>query len=157
MQTAQALSEKIGKQAACVALGIPRSSLHRATQPRKEPIRPKISLRALSPSEKEAIRAELNSERFQDCAPREVYATLMDEECYLCSWRTMYRVLDESHEVRERRNLLRHPSYTKPELLATAPNQLWSWDITKLLGHSKWTYFYLYVILDVFSRYVVGG
>jgi putative transposase len=156
MQTAQALSEKIGKREACAVLGIPRSSLHRATQPRKEPISPKISPRALSAFEKQIIRAELNSVRFQDCAPREVYAALMDEERYLCSWRTMYRVLEESHEVRERRNLLRHPSYTKPELLATAPNQLWSWDITKLLGHSKWTYFYLYVILDVFSRYVVG-
>ena len=156
MQTAQALSEKIGKQAACAALGIPRSSLYRAAQPRPEPVARKISPRALSPSEKQAIRAELNSVRFQDCAPREVYATLMDEELYLCSWRTMYRVLAESLEVRERRNLLRHPSYTKPELLATAPKQLWSWDITKLLGPSKWTYFYLYVILDVFSRYVVG-
>lgn len=156
MQAAKALSEKIGKQAACAVLGIPRSSLHRSAQLRKEPARPKISPRALSSSEKEAIRDELNSERFQDCAPREVYATLMDEERYLCSWRTMYRVLEESHEVRERRNLLRHPAYTKPELLATAPNQLWSWDITKLLGHSKWTYYYLYVILDVFSRYVVG-
>lgn len=157
MQTAQMLSEKIGKQAACAALGIPRSSLHRAAQPRPEPVPRKISPRALSPSEKQAIRAELNSARFQDCAPREVYATLMDEELYLCSWRTMYRVLEESQEVRERRNLLRHPSYTKPELLATAPKQLWSWDITKLLGPSKWTYFYLYVILDVFSRYVVGS
>jgi putative transposase len=155
MQTAQALSKKIGKREACAVLGIPRSSLHRSTQPRKQRC-PKISPRALSSSEKQVIRAELNSARFQDCAPREVYATLMDEERYLCSWRTMYRVLEESHEVRERRNLLRHPSYTKPELLATAPKQLWSWDITKLLGHSKWTYFYLYVILDVYSRYVVG-
>jgi putative transposase len=102
------------------------------------------------------VRQELNSERFQDCAPREVYATLLDEGRYLCSWRSMYRILDEHQEVRERRNQLPHPSYTKPELLATAPNQLWSWDITKLLGPSKWTYYYLYVILDVYSRYVVG-
>jgi len=156
MQTAQALSEKIGKREACAVLGIPRSSLHRATQPRKEPVPLKISPRALSEAEKIKVRQELNSERFQDQSPREVYATLMDEGRYLCSWRTMYRVLAESLEVCERRNLLRHPSYTKPELLATAPNQLWSWDITKLLGPSKWTYFYLYVILDVFSRYVVG-
>jgi putative transposase len=113
------------------------------------------------------VRQELNSERFQNFAPREVYATLMDEGRYLCSYRTLrvYRILSENNEARERRNQLRHPNYTKPELLATAPNQLWSWDtpalacgasVTKLLGPSKWTYFYLYVILDVFSRYVVG-
>jgi len=156
MQSAEELSKRIGKQAACTALGVPRSSLYRTRKPRKEPSAPKVSPRALSPSEKEVVRQELNSERFQDCAPREVYATLMDEERYLCSWRSMYRILAEHQEVRERRNQLRHPSYTKPELLATAPNQLWSWDITKLLGPSKWTYYYLYVILDVFSRYVVG-
>ena len=98
----------------------------------------------------------LNSERFQDQAPREVYATLIDEGQYLCSVRTMYRILDEDDQVRERRNQLRHPHYVKPELLATQPKQLWSWDITKLLGPAKWTYYYLYVILDVFSRYVVG-
>ena len=98
----------------------------------------------------------LDSERFQDQAPREVYATLIDEGQYLCSVRTMYRILDEDEQVRERRNQLRHPTYVKPELLATQPNQLWSWDITKLLGPAKWTYYYLYDILDVFSRYVVG-
>jgi putative transposase len=98
----------------------------------------------------------LNSEPFQDCAPREVYATLLDEGQYLCSWSTMYRILKERRQVRERRNQLRHPTYTKPELLATGPNQLWSWDLTKLRGPAKWTYYYLYTILDVFSRYVVG-
>jgi putative transposase len=98
----------------------------------------------------------LNSERFQDQAVREVYATLLDEGTYVCSWRTMYRVLDENQEVRERRNVLSHPNYARPELLATAANQLWSWDITKLRGPTPYTYFYLYVILDVFSRYVVG-
>ena len=98
----------------------------------------------------------LNSQRFQDSAPREVYATLLDEGQYVCSWRTMYRILDENNEVRERRNQLRHPNYVKPELLATKPNELWSWDITKLLGPAKWTYYYLYVILDVYSRFVVG-
>jgi len=85
-----------------------------------------------------------------------VYATLIDEGQYLCSWRTMYRILDENDEICERRNQLRHPNYVKPELLATKPNELWSWDITKLLGPAKWTYYYLYVILDVFSRFVVG-
>ena len=94
--------------------------------------------------------------RFADQAPAEVYATLLDEKRYLCSERTMYRVLAENSEVRERRNQLRHPSYAAPELLATGPNQLWSWDITKLHGPAKWTYFYLYVIIDVFSRYVVA-
>jgi putative transposase len=98
----------------------------------------------------------LHSERFVDVAPKEVFATLLDERVYLCSWRTMYRILARAHEVRERRNQLRHPAYTKPELLATKPNEVWSWDITKLLGPAKWTYFYLYVILDIFSRYVVG-
>ncbi len=98
----------------------------------------------------------LNSERFQDQSPREVYATLLDEGVYLCHWRTMYRILDEHKEVRERRNQLRHPAYSKPELLATGPNQLWSWDITKLRGPVKLCYYYLYVMLDVFSRYIVG-
>jgi putative transposase len=98
----------------------------------------------------------LNSERFQDCAPAVIQATLLDEGEYLCSTRTMYRLLEEDGATRERRDQLTHPAYQKPELLATAPNQLWSWDITKLRGPVKWTYFYLYVILDVFSRYVVG-
>jgi putative transposase len=98
----------------------------------------------------------LHSERFRDQAPPQVFATLLDEGIYLCSVRTMYRVLEQASEVRERRDQLRHPVYQKPQLLATGPNQVWSWDITKLLGPAKWTYFYLYVILDIFSRYVVG-
>jgi putative transposase len=98
----------------------------------------------------------LHADRFVDQAPPEIYATLLDEGTYLCSLRTMYRILEARGEVRERRDQLRHPHYTKPELLATAPNQVWSWDITKLLGPAKWTYFYLYVLLDIFSRYVVG-
>jgi putative transposase len=117
------------------------------------PARP---VRTLAPAEQERVYQVLDSERFQDLAPREGYATLLDEGVYLCHWRTMYRILALHAEVRERRNQLRHPSYQKPELLATRPNELWSWDITKLRGPSKWTYFYLYVILDVFSRYVVG-
>jgi putative transposase len=102
------------------------------------------------------VRQTLNSERFQDLAPREVYASLLDEGQYLCHWRTMYRILAAHDEVRERRNQLRHLQYHKPELLATQPNELWSWDITRLLGPRKWTYFYLYVVLDIYSRYVVG-
>jgi putative transposase len=112
--------------------------------------------RALRLEERESVRAVLNSERFQDCSPAAINATLLDEGQYLCSTRTMYRVLEEDGATRERRDQLTHPQYQKPELLATAPNQLWSWDITKLRGPAKWTYFYLYVILDVFSRYVVG-
>ena len=153
MQATAELSEQVGKRKACSVLGVPRGRLY-PREKRQSPRGP--SPRALSVKEKETVRQELNSERFQDCAPREVYATLMDEGRYLCSWRSMYRILEEHQEVRERRNQLRHPAYSKPELLTTTPNQLWSWDITKLLGPSKWTYYYLYVILDVFSRYVVG-
>ena len=100
--------------------------------------------------------ALMNSDRFADKAPRQVYAELLDDGVYHCSPRTMYRILDANQLVRERRDQLRHPSYAKPELLATKPNQVWSWDITKLLGPQKWTYYYLYVVLDVFSRYAVG-
>lgn len=155
-QSVEQLAPSIGVQAACVALGVPRSSLYRNRKPLAETANPSISPRALSQAEKEKIRHELNSERFQDSAPREVYATLIDEGQYLCSWRSMYRILAENKEIRERRNQLRHPNYAKPELLATGPNELWSWDITKLLGPTKWTYYYLYTILDVFSRFVVG-
>jgi putative transposase len=112
--------------------------------------------RTLSVEERAQIGAVLDSERFADCAPREVYATLLDEGVYLCSWPTMYRILREANEVRRRRDERRQGSYVKPELLATRPNQLWSWDITKLKGATTWTYYYLYVILDVYSRYVVG-
>ncbi len=98
----------------------------------------------------------LREPRFVDLAPAEIYATLLDEGTYQCSIRTMYRILAEHGAVRERRNQLRHPVYQKPELLAEAPNQVWSWDITKLMGPAKWSYFYLYVILDIFSRRVVG-
>jgi putative transposase len=156
--TTEQLAKSIGVSAACQVLTVARSSLYRR-RPKAE-VYPKPerhpSPRALQPAEKEAVRQELNSERFVDQAPREVYACLMDEGKYLCSWRTMYRILDENQEVRERRDQLRHPNYVKPELLATKANQLWSWDITKLLGPAKWTYYYLYNILDVFSRYSVG-
>lgn len=160
IQLAEQLGETAGILTACQALDVPRASLYRARRTIKpephhlpEPVTP---LRALSQAEKVEVRQILNSQRFQDSAPREVYATLLDEGQYLCSWRTMYRILSENDEVRERRNQLRHPNYAKPELLATKPNELWSWDITKLLGPAKWTYYYLYVILDVYSRFVVG-
>ena len=156
--SSEQLAETVGVVRACQALAVPRSSLYRQRQITARPVVPAVvvSSRALQPTEKAEVRQVLNSERFADQAPREVYASLLDEGKYLCSWRTMYRILDENQEVRERRNQLRHPHYTKPELLATQPNQLWSWDITKLLGPTKWTYYYLYNILDVFSRYSVG-
>jgi putative transposase len=139
----------------CAALGLPRPSYYRRLAAQVSPARPSPK-RALSAAETQAVLDHLHSSRFVDLAPAEVYATLLDEGTYLCSERTMYRILAEHHEVRERREQLRHPIYKKPELLATAPNQVWSWDITKLLGPRKWTCFHLYVILDIFSRYVVG-
>ncbi len=156
MKATEQLSERTGVSAACESLGVPRSSFYRARQPKSEPKPRPTPERALTPEEKEQVRQTLNSERFQDSAPRQVYATLLDDGKYLCSWSTMYRILNEHQEVRERRDQLRHPNYTKPELLATGPNQLWSWDITKLKGPAKWTYYYLYTVLDVFSRYVPG-
>ena len=156
-QQVEALARHIGIKPACDALRVPRSSLYASRRPRLAHERtPTSSPRALSAKEKADVRRTLDSERFQDQAPREVYATLLDEGTYLCSPRTMYRILAAHAEVRERRDQLRHPPYAKPELLATAPNQVWSWDITKLLGPTKWTYYYLYVMLDIFSRYVVG-
>jgi putative transposase len=165
IQTAEELAGAHGVTAACAALSVPRSSLYRARPaptvaeavlPEPEaPTRP-APPRALSSIEKALVRELLNSERFQDLAPREVYAELLDEERYLCSVSTMYRILAEHAEVRERRNQLRHPAYQQPELLATGPNQVWSWDITKLRGPSKGLYYYLYVIIDIYSRYVVG-
>lgn len=154
--TAEQLAPSVGVTTACQVLAVPRSSLYWARQPTEtaKP-RPKPS-RALSEAERAEVRAVLNSERFQDCPPRQVYATLLDEQIYLCHWRTMYRILKAYGEVGERRNQLKHPRSAKPELVATGPNQLWSWDITKLRGPAKWHFYYLYVILDVFSRYVVG-
>jgi putative transposase len=156
MGTVEQLGQQIGIAAACRSLNIPRSSLYRRrqAQPEAKP-RPRPS-RALSQVERNEVRQVLNSERFADQAPRQVYATLLDEQRYLCHWRTMYRILAEHQEVQQRRNQRAHPTYRKPELLATGPNQLWSWDISQLKGPQKWLYFYLYVILDVFSRYVVG-
>jgi putative transposase len=112
--------------------------------------------RALSAPERQVVLDALHSERFRDMAPAAVYATLLDEEVYLASERTMYRLLAAAGESGERRNQRVHPPYARPELLATGPNEVWSWDITKLLGPAKWTYYYLYVLLDIFSRYVVG-
>ena len=110
----------------------------------------------LAPAEKQRVLDILNSDRFGDKPPAQIHFALLDEGIYLCSPRTMYRILHEHDMVRERRNILRHPQYDKPELLAAGPNEVWSWDITKLKGPKKWTFYYLYVILDIYSRYVVG-
>jgi putative transposase len=150
------VSPAVGIAAACDAVGLPRASYYRALAPKQGPARPPQTPRKLSVEQQAEVLALLHEERFIDLAPTEVYAALLDEGRYICSIRTMYRVLAAHQEARERRDQRRHPEYVKPELLATHPNELWSWDITKLLGPAKWTYFYLYVILDVFSRYVVG-
>jgi putative transposase len=157
--TVDELTPVVGTRPACRALGAATASVYRARnppapRPRKERRPP---ARALSDAERAAVLAELHSERFVDCAPAQVWATLLDEGTYLASERTMYRILAAEHGgVRERRAQLEHPAYAAPELLAEKPNEVYSWDITKLKGPAKWTYYYLYVILDVFSRYAVG-
>jgi putative transposase len=146
----------VGVVAACAALAVNRASFYRWQEPpvpRKE--RPR-STNALSDAENAEVLATLDSERFMEKTPREVYAELLDEDVYLCSVRTMYRVLAKHGQIRERRHQRRHPKYVKPELVARAPNQVWSWDITKVPGPQRGVYFSLYVILDIFSRYVVG-
>jgi putative transposase len=155
MATLTDVGPRLGIAPTCAAVGLPRATYYRR---RRMCIRPprRRSPRALSAEERVAVLDTLHDPRFVDLAPAEVYATLLDEGRYLCSERTMYRLLAANQEVRERRDQLRHPHYVAPELLARRPNELWSWDITKLLGPAKWTYFYLYVMLDVFSRYVVG-
>ncbi len=161
MQAAITLPANSGFMAsACAALGLARASVYRArtrlTQPPGSPPVRRPPPRALGSDERRRVLDLLRTPRFVDQAPAEIYATLLDEGVYLCSIRTLYRLLAENNEVRERRDQLRHPLYQKPELLAEAPNQVWSWDITKLMGPAKWSYFYLYVILDIFSRRVVG-
>jgi len=150
----------VGAKEACAALNVPRASFYRkrglGVAAVSIPATKFVPARSLAQAEREVVLICLHEERFQNSSPAAVFATLLDEGKYHCSIRTMYRILAGEGETRERRDQLVHPAYTKPELLATAPNQLWSWDITKLPGPAKWTYFYLYVILDVFSRYVVG-
>ena len=155
MVAVEQVATTIGTAPACRVLGVPRASLYRGRRParvgRPRPTPP----RALTVVERQGVLDLLHT-RFIDQAPAQVHATLLDEGTYLCSPRTMYRVLDAAHEIKERRDQVRRPHYAAPELLATRPNEVWSWDITKLMGPAKWTYFYLYVILDIFSRYVVG-
>jgi putative transposase len=158
MRLIEELSLPYGIRTACRSLAVPRGWYYRQQKVNssfQKGSRPTSKL-ALSEDEKAEVRSTLNSERFMDQSPREVYASLLDEGIYLCHWRTMYRVLAEHDEVRERRDQRRHPQITKPQLVATRPNELWSWDITLLKGPSRRLLYYLYVILDVFSRYVVG-
>jgi putative transposase len=148
------------KRAACRATGRPQANhyrRHRQSPPPLKPVRERgPQPRALSAVERDAVRALLNSPDFVDKAPATIYHELLDEGVYLASTSTMYRIMRAHGEVRERRRQATHPARVKPELVATAPNSCWSWDITKFLGPAKWTYFYLYVIIDIYSRYVVG-
>jgi len=156
--TVEELTPIVGTRPACRALGASPATIYRRRrppEPRAKKPRPRPA-RALSETEREAVLAKLHDERFLDSSPAAVWATLLDEGRYLCSERTMYRLLEASGESRERRDQLTHPAYAKPELLATKPNETWSWDISKLKGPAKWTHYHLYAILDIFSRYVVG-
>jgi putative transposase len=158
-QTVDELTPLLGTRPACRALGAAPATIYRRRRPSEpRPYRPRaVPARALSQTEREAVLAELHSQRFVDCSPAQVWATLLDEGRYLASERTFYRLLAARHGgVPERRDQLTHPPYAAPELLAERPNRVWSWDISKLKGPAKWTCFYLYVILDVFSRYAVG-
>ncbi len=155
MVAAELLSFDIGIKPACEALNVSRAGFYR--EQRRDPSggehsKKEISHpRSLTPNEQEKVLETLHTERFVDQAPQAVYATLLDEGQYLCSIRTMYRLLAKNNEVKERRRQLRHPKYSKPELLATGPNQVWSGDITKLSGPVKWSYYHLYVIMDIFE------
>lgn len=156
MKAVESLAQKVGITRACKTLMFPRASFYRLREAPSRNRRRPTPPRALSPSERQTVLQQLNSPRFADQSPREAWATLLDEGTHLCSVRTMYRILKSENSVRERRNQLRHPKYKKPQLLATGPNQVWSWDLTKLHGPEKWNYYHLYVILDIYSRYVVG-
>ena len=152
------LAPLVGMRPACRALGAAPATIYRRRRPPgRKPARPRgAPARALSAVERAEVLSALRSERFVDASPAAVWATLLDEGRYLCSQRTMYRLLAGNGELRERRDQLTHPAYARPELLAARPNEVWSWDITKLKGPATWTYYYLYVVLDVFSRYVVA-
>lgn len=157
MNAALELGHDVGRQSACHALNLSRATVYRRLRPRLGPPKPRPKpARTLSQEQRLALIETLNTEHFADLSPAQIHAKLLDNGIYMASPRTMYRILDEHGQVRERRDVRRHPSYTKPRLVATAPNQVWSWDITKLLGPSKWIYYYLYVVLDLYSRLVVG-
>jgi len=156
MNAVAELQPLVGVQAACKSLAIPPSTWYRSLHPKPE-LAPRPSPpRTLSEAERQVVLAALTSPRFVDMSPNAVYATLLDEGVYHCSTSTFYRILSANDQVRERRNQLTHPEYHKPELLAERPNEVWSWDITKLRGPKKWNHYQLYLILDIFSRFVVG-
>lgn len=156
MQGVLFLVPLVGVVAACAALCMSRSRYYRAQKPKPQPTPRPRPPRALSDDERANVLATLDSEQYMDKAPAQVFAALLELGIYHCSIRTMYRILAANDQVRERRAQRQHPTYTKPQLVATAPNQVWTWDITKLPGPTKGTYFSLYVILDLFSRYIVG-
>lgn len=159
MDTVKEHAPALGVAPLCEALGVSRATAYRAWHREAFPLEPKPRpkpARALSDDERREVLDVLHEQRFRDQPPAEVFASLLDEERFLCSERTMYRILEAEDELKERRNQLTHPAYIKPELLAECPNEVWSWDITKLRGPVKWTYYHLYAILDIFSRYVVG-
>ena len=156
MAVAEALAKDVGISPATRGLDISRASYYRWKDKCDKPEKKYTPPLSLSLKETEQVLDILHSRQFVDMAPQEVYHALLDSGTYLCSVRTMYRLLEAHSEVRERRDQLSHPSYARPELLAEGPNQVWSWDITKLKGPAKWTYYYLYVIIDIFSRYIVG-
>jgi putative transposase len=156
MEAVKQLGVQAGVAPLCAALGVPRATFYRHQHPKEEQAVRPTPARALPPEERQAVLDVLHSERFIDKAPPEVWSTLLGEGTYLCSPRTMYRILAAEEEVRERRNQRRHPLYKKPELVARRPNEVWSWDITKLKGPAKFVYYYLYVILDIYSRYAVA-
>jgi putative transposase len=156
MRTVSEKGAQLGVALLCSALALPRATYYRSLKPVPAALPRRRQARALSDDERTEVLALLHEPRFVDQSPSEICATLLDEGKYVCSERTMYRVLAENNEVLERRDQLVHAKRKAPELLATKPNELWSWDITKLHGPGRWTYFHLYVILDVFSRYVVG-
>ena len=157
MSAAMQLGHNVGILPACQALSVPRASFYRffAPKPQETCVRPSPP-KALSADERAVVLETLHSQRFHDSTPHEIYASLLDEGRMLCSISTMYRLLRQEGENQGRRRQTVRTHYEKPELLATAPNQVWSWDITKLKGPRKWNYFYLYVIMDIYSRYVTG-
>lgn len=150
------LAPRVGVAAACAALGVNRATYYRAKKPKREPKPRPQPPRALSPEERSRVLGVLDSAPFVDMAPAQVYAKLLEDGEYLCSTRTMYRVLAAAHQVRERRAQRRHPEYVKPRLVARAPNRVWSWDTTKVPGPTRGSYYTLYIVLDIFSRYIVG-
>lgn len=163
MDAVEQVAPELGVSQACRVIGVARATFYRHRRPPRTrscidrpPTRPRFRPNALAPCELQRVLDTLHEPRFLDASPTEVYYTLLDEGTYIASLRSLYRVLAANGEVRERRDQLRHPSHPVPRLCADRPNVVWTWDVTKLLGPAKWTYYYLYVLLDLYSRYAVG-